>query len=76
MSKKASKKKSELYTISMVFDNKEAANGFVAYWLDGGGDGGGMLEWDTCYKESSKWDKGDYSKLRIKGTGDPYEESF
>lgn len=72
MSKKK-KSRQQPYSIELVFDNKESAHAFVAYWLDGGGDGGGNMDWETDYKQSSKWDKGDISCLRIKGTGEWYE---
>lgn len=69
------KVKQKTYKVTLEFDNFDAAHGFVAHWLDGGGDGGGNLDWNTDYKESSRWDKGDYSKLRIKGTGLPLDEN-
>src|SRR5258708_5099439 len=62
-------KKKELFSVELIFDNKDAAKEFVAWWLDGGGDGGGNLDWDTDYKESDKWDKRTPKFLRIKGTG-------
>ena len=64
------KVKDQTSSVTLVFDNKEAAQNFIAYWLDGGGDGGGNIDWHTDYKQSSKWDKGDYSKIRIVGQGD------
>jgi hypothetical protein len=63
------------YETTLVFDNKDSANGFLAYWLDGGGDGGGNLDWQTLHEESSDWTKGDYSLLRIKGTGEWRDEN-
>lgn len=55
--------KKKTHKLTLEFDNKEAAANFVANWLDGGGDGGGNLDWDT-----TKWDKKS-TKMRIKGTG-------
>jgi hypothetical protein len=62
-------------TIEMVFDNRNSADAFVAYWLDGGGDGGGNLDIDTDYDESSKWDKEKVTKLRIRGTCELHVEA-
>jgi len=62
--------KNKLSKLTLIFDNDESRKSFVAGWLDGGLDGGGNLDWDTDYKESSKWDKEPCTKLRIKGTGD------
>ena len=76
MKKKA--KKAEPFETRLIFDSKDSANGFVAHWLDGGGDGGGNIDWDTCYEESDKanWGKGSGvpAFLRIKGSGDFYDE--
>ena len=71
---KSKKKNKETYSITLVFDNKDCANGFVAGWLDGGLDGGGNLDWHTCYEESDDWTKDVPSMLRIKGTGNAFDE--
>ncbi len=65
------KNKSKLATIEMIFDNRDAADAFVAYWLDGGGEDGGV-DLNTDYEESSKWDK-EVTHLRIKGSCEPVE---
>lgn len=49
--------------MTLTFDNDEARKAFTAYWLDGGGDGGGNLDWQTV-----EWGK---DWMRVKGTGDP-----
>lgn len=67
-------RKEKTYKIILEFDSKESASNFAAWWLDGGGDGGGNLDWNTNYKKSSKWDKGDYSLFRIEGTGNYFRE--
>lgn len=61
------------FTVELMFDNKDAAHSFVAYWLDGGGDGGGNIDWNTDYKESDDWTVDVPKMLRIKGTGYPIE---
>lgn len=61
--------RSHVVGLTLLFDNEEARARFVADWLDGGLDGGGNLDWNTEYKESSQWEKGNVSVLRIKGTG-------
>ena len=63
----------ELPSIKLIFDDEDAARSFIGHWLDGGGDGGGNLDWDTCYEESDKWDEHRAQFLRIKGTGEYYE---
>jgi len=57
------KKKKKLVTLELRFDTKDAREGFIANWLDGGVDGGGNTDWETV-----KWGK---SWMRIKGTGYP-----
>lgn len=54
------------YSVELIFDDEDAAHAFTAYWLDGGGDGGGNIAWST-----DKWDtKNKACKwMRIKGTG-------
>ena len=56
-------KKARTHKVTLEFDNHEAAHGFFANWLDGGGDGGGNLDWHT-----TKWDQ-KHTYMRIKGTG-------
>jgi hypothetical protein len=55
--------KSKTHSITLEFDNKESAERFRSHWLDGGGDGGGNIDWDTV-----SWNK-QATKMRIKGTG-------
>ena len=62
------------FELRLIFDNEKAAHAFVAGWLDGGLDGGGSLDWDTCYEESDDWVHRIPQFLRIKGTGEPIHE--
>jgi len=62
------------FEIRLIFDNKKAAGEFTSWWLDGGGDGGGNLDWHTSWKESDNWTKRIPSFIRIKGTGKLREE--
>jgi len=62
--------KKDYISIELRFDNGDAVESFIAGWLDGGLDGGGNLDWDTCYEESDKWDKHRAKWLRIKGNGE------
>lgn len=55
------------HKVTLEFDSYDSANGFFAYWLDGGGDGGGNLDWVT-----NKWNK-KHTHMRINGTGYPIE---
>jgi hypothetical protein len=52
------------FIVTLEFDNADAAGSFFAYWLDGGGDGGGNLDWNA-----DDW-ADDHSWMRIKGTGE------
>ena len=60
--KKRVKKKT--FKVTLEFDNHDSAHGFFAHWLDGGGDGGGNIDWQT-----DKWDNKNHTWMRIKGTG-------
>jgi hypothetical protein len=62
MAKKQAKSKEKTYTLEIEFDSKDSAHAFFAHWLDGGGDGGGNIDWHT-----DKWK--DYNYMRVKGTG-------
>lgn len=66
----------ELFEISLIFDNLSSAHAFAAYWLDGGGQPD-SIDWDTCYEESDRknWGIGTGCPtfLRIKGSGDDRE---
>lgn len=56
------KNKQKTYKLTIEFDSKESAHGFFAHWLDGGGDGGGNIDWNT-----QDWK--DYNYMRVTGTG-------
>ena len=49
------------FKVTLEFDNQSAAENFFANWLDGGGDGGGNIDWNT-----TKWT---FKSMRIRGTG-------
>lgn len=51
------------YEMVLKFDNKEAAENYLAYFLDGGGDGGGNMDF-----YADEWEI-DAKFIRIKGTG-------
>jgi hypothetical protein len=61
------------FEVKLIFDTEDSAHGFTAYWLDGGGDGGGNLDWDTTWKKKDVTKSGAIKVLRIKGTGNPNE---
>lgn len=63
-----------MFTIELRFDDEKAADGFITWWLDCGGDGGGNLNWSTEYDESDKWDRHTPKWLRIKGAGEALDE--
>lgn len=65
--------KNKTFELKLVFDSEKAAHGFVAYWLDGGGQPD-CLDFDTVYEESDDWVKGVPKHLRIKGTGNYIDE--
>lgn len=52
-------KKTHKFTIE--FDSKDAAEHFLAHWIDGGGDGGGHLDFYTKNRSSNG--------MRVSGTG-------
>lgn len=43
------------YELKLVFDSKNDAKHFIAWWLDGGGEQ--HSEFYTDYGKSDKWDK-------------------
>ena len=55
--------------LELIFDNDDARHAFYAAVLDCNILDG--FEFNTDYDGSSPWDKGDYSKLRLEGSGDP-----
>jgi len=59
--------KSKTHKVTLEFDSKDSAHAFFAYWLDGGGDGGGNIDWNT-----DNWKN--YNYLRISGTGYAIDE--
>lgn len=60
------KRKTKTHKLTLTFDNKESAEQYRAYLIDGGGDGGGNLDFNIV-----KWNN-DCTDIRIKGTGYSY----
>lgn len=65
------KPKNQNNKVTLVFDNEDVKETFLSWWLDGGGDGGGNIDWKT------EW-TGNYpniNTLKISGTGNPIDEN-
>ncbi len=68
-------KKEKTIKVTLEFDSKDAADNYVAYFLDGGGDGGGNLDLNWDYKKSKRAKDGYFELLRINGTGLALDEN-
>lgn len=63
--------KNKTYKVTLEFDNESAAHGFFAYWIDGGGDGGGNMDYHT-----DDWDNEHHTYMRIRGSGEVTQRSY
>lgn len=61
--------------LTLVFDDEKSKEMFVAWWLDGGGDGGGNLDWNTEAADKLNWINPKTNELRILGQGWPVDEN-
>ena len=60
--------------LKLIFDSEDARHAFYAQVLDCN-----ILDYtglDVEFEGSSDWTKGDYSTMRLKGTGEPEEGNY
>lgn len=64
------------YKLIFEFDCRDARENFIAYFLDGGGDGAGNMDINVNFEESIHNVKGKIPKYRINGGCDFIPEKF